>query len=106
MIARNYGMPIDTSERPRMAATRPACRAVVATRLHAPEQASQLLRCLRVHNFAGDGLLDESELIERAAGTAGVDWADLERWLGDPRVEEALVADMLPLVSRSALPAC
>lgn len=93
-IARTHGMPIDTSERPRMAATRPACRAVVATRLHEPELARQLLRCLRVHNFAGDGLLDEPELIERAARTAGVDWADLERWLGDPRVEDALGADM------------
>src|SRR3954453_14906535 len=35
-IAREPGMPIDTSVRPRMAATVPACRAVVAARLHAP----------------------------------------------------------------------
>src|SRR4051794_37924293 len=35
-IARDHGMPIDTAQRPRMAATLPACRAVVATRLHAP----------------------------------------------------------------------
>jgi predicted DsbA family dithiol-disulfide isomerase len=93
-IAREYGMPIDTAERPRMAATRPACRAVVATRLHAPEHARQLLRCLRVHSFAGDGLLDEPELIERAAGTAGIEWSDLQQWLADPRVEEAVGADM------------
>ena len=33
-IARDHGMPIDTSERPRMAATLPACRAVVAARVH------------------------------------------------------------------------
>ena len=37
-IAREHGMPIDTSERPRMAATRPACRAVVATRMNAPDE--------------------------------------------------------------------
>src|SRR5919199_1539106 len=37
-IARDHGMPIDTSLRPRMAATLPACRAVVAARLHAPER--------------------------------------------------------------------
>ncbi len=42
-IAQEHGMPIDTSERPRMAATLPACRAVVATRLHAPELAWPLL---------------------------------------------------------------
>jgi hypothetical protein len=28
-IARDHGMPIDTTERPRIAATAPACRAVV-----------------------------------------------------------------------------
>ena len=37
-IAREHGMPIDTRARPRMAATMPACRAVVAARLHAPER--------------------------------------------------------------------
>ena len=93
-IAREYGMPIDTTERPRMAATRPACRAVVATRLHEAALTHRLLRCLRVHNFAGDGLLDEPELIELAAVSAGVDWADLQRWMADPRVEEALGSDM------------
>ncbi|MBA3748159.1 MAG: hypothetical protein H0W96_11815, partial [Solirubrobacterales bacterium] len=35
-IAREHGMPIDTALRPRMAATAPACRAVVGARLRAP----------------------------------------------------------------------
>ncbi len=35
-IAREHGMPIDTSERPRTAATVPACRAVVAARASTP----------------------------------------------------------------------
>src|SRR5213080_1895937 len=35
-LAAEYGMPIDTRERSWMAATAPACRAVVAARLHAP----------------------------------------------------------------------
>ena len=42
-IARDHGMPFDTSERPRMAATRPACRAVVAARVHS-DRAWFLLR--------------------------------------------------------------
>ena len=63
-IAREHGMPIDTAQRSRVAATRPACAAVVATRLFAPEHARALLRCLRVHNFAGDALLDEPEMLE------------------------------------------
>ncbi len=47
MIAERYGMPIDTSERPRMFATVGAARAVVAARVHAPDRADALLRRLR-----------------------------------------------------------
>src|SRR6059058_5633201 len=43
-ISAAHGMPIDTRERPRMAATAPACRAVVAARLHSPEEERPLLR--------------------------------------------------------------
>ncbi len=93
-IAREHGMPIDTRERPRMAATRPACRAVVATRIHEPELAWPLLRCLRVHNFAADALLDEPEMLELAAGGAGIDPGALEGWMADPRVDDELAADM------------
>jgi predicted DsbA family dithiol-disulfide isomerase len=93
-IARDHGMPIDTRERPRVAATRPACRAVVAARLHDPDAAAALLRCLRVHNFAGDALLDEPEMLALAVSSAGLDAATLARWLDDPRVDAALVEDM------------
>jgi hypothetical protein len=93
-IARQHGMPIDTSERPRMAATRPACQAVVATRLHAPECARALLRCLRVHNFAGDALLDEPEMLERASTSAGIDVDELRRWMTDSEVDAELERDM------------
>jgi predicted DsbA family dithiol-disulfide isomerase len=102
-IARDHGMPIDTSVRPRMAATRPACRAVVAARLHEPEAARALLRCFRVHNFAGDALLDEPAMLELAAGSAGLDAAELGRWMSDPRVEEALEEDMA--AARRPMPA-
>lgn len=102
-IAREHGMPIDTSERPRMAATRPACRAVVATRMNAPERARSLLRCLRVHHFAADALLDEPEMLELAAGSAGLDGRELVRWMEDPRVEEALEQDRM--AARRPLPA-
>jgi|SRR5579884_1071225 len=92
-IARRHGMPIDTAQRPRMAATRPACRAVVAVRHHAPEATRRFLRCLRVHNFAGDALLDEPRMLDLAAAGAGVDRAELERWLADPEVEAELEED-------------
>ena len=93
-IAREHGMPIDTRERSRMAATRPACRAVVAARLHDSAAADALLRGLRVHHFGGDALLDEPEMLELAATSAGLDPSTLTRWLDDPRVETELAADM------------
>jgi predicted DsbA family dithiol-disulfide isomerase len=93
-ISRDHGMPIDTRERPRMAATRPACHAVVAARVHEPQLARSLLRCLRVHHFAADALLDEPEMLDLAAASAGIDRATLERWMVDPRAEQALTEDM------------
>jgi predicted DsbA family dithiol-disulfide isomerase len=102
-IAHDHGMPIDTSERPRVAATRPACMAVVATRLQDPEAARRLLRCFRVHNFAGDALLDEPDMLELAAASAGLDPAEVRGWMADPRVEEALEEDRV--AARRPMPA-
>ncbi|MFL5845722.1 MAG: DsbA family protein [Solirubrobacteraceae bacterium] len=93
-IAREHHMPIATHERPRMAATLPACRAIVAAREHGGERlARTLLRQLRVRHFGG-GLLDDPHLIEAAAHDAGIDAAMLHGWLADPAVEDALRADM------------
>src|SRR4051794_37517869 len=78
-LAREHGMPMDTRERPRMAATAPACRAVLAARQHAPAAEAELLRRIRVRHFAG-GLLDAPETIAAAAVDAGLDPAQLERW--------------------------
>jgi predicted DsbA family dithiol-disulfide isomerase len=101
-IAREHGMPIDTRERPRMAATLPACRAVVATRLNAPERERGLLRCLRVRNFSGQ-LLDEMDTIVGAARDAGLDPAELKRWMAEEQVERELREDMR--LARQPLPA-
>ena len=92
-IARDHGMPIDTSVRPRMAATIPACRAVVAARLHAPDRMRRLLRRLRVRHFAGQ-LLDDRETIAAAARDADIDPAELERWAAGDDAEAALREDM------------
>jgi predicted DsbA family dithiol-disulfide isomerase len=92
-IARDHGMPIDTRERPRMSATVPACRAVVAARLRAPEHEVALLRALRLRHFGGE-LLDEPETIAAAARDAGLDPAALEGWMGEDEVERALRDDM------------
>jgi len=101
-IAEEHGMPIDTAERPRMAATMPACRAVVAARLHAPETERLLLRRLRIRNFAG-GLLDDPETIAEAAADAGLDPGELESWTREPATEAELASDMA--AARQPLPA-
>lgn len=95
-FAARYGMPIDTAVRPRLGATRPAAKAVVAARVHASaELAERLLRRLRVHAMTDrDAVLEDRRVIDAAAAEAGIDRAVLERWLADPAVERELDADV------------
>lgn len=92
-MAERHGMPMDTSVRPRMAATVPACRAVVAARLHDHEHESALLRALRVRHFAGE-LLDEQDTLDGAASDAGIDPSSLRAWMGETTTERALEDDL------------
>ncbi|MDQ3724099.1 MAG: DsbA family protein [Actinomycetota bacterium] len=92
-IARDHGMPIDTSLRPRMAATVPACRAVVAARLRAPQAEDALLRAFRLRAMRGE-LLDEQSTVRGAAADAGLEPAELDRWCAEDEVEQAMRADM------------
>jgi predicted DsbA family dithiol-disulfide isomerase len=91
-ISREHGMPMDTRPRSRMAATRPACLAVVAARVNAPALAPPLLRRLRVRNFSGE-LLDEPSTIDGAAADVGLDPAELRDWCQSPEVTAELEAD-------------
>jgi predicted DsbA family dithiol-disulfide isomerase len=94
-FAKRYGMPLETTPRPRLGATLPACRAVVATRMHAPAQEEALLRRLRVHAMTRpSAMLDDQLTIARAAHESGINPAELERWCADPAVEQALAEDM------------
>jgi predicted DsbA family dithiol-disulfide isomerase len=102
MISREHGMPIDTSERSRMAISLPACAAVVAARLHAPGAARPLLRSLRIRNFAGE-LLDAPETIAAAAVDAGLDPKALNAWVVGEDVLAALKEDMA--LARTPAPA-
>lgn len=101
-LQRRYGMPIDPAPYPRPASSEPACRAVVAARLHAPDSAEALLRRLRVRTMAG-GLLDDPALIAAAASDAGLDPAELERWCATAETRAALAADVA--AARSPSPA-
>ncbi len=94
-LAAKFGMPIDTTPRDAVAATLPACRAVVAVRTHADEAAAErVLRELRVMAMSNTGLLDDPEAIAAAAERTGVARADLDAWLEAPSTEEALQADL------------
>jgi predicted DsbA family dithiol-disulfide isomerase len=101
-LALMYGMPIDWSERVRVAPSIHACRAVVAVRLRWPDREAAMLRRLRVLNFAGE-LLDDSDTLEMAAEQAGLPVAELAAFADAPEVQEALREDML--AARSPSPA-
>jgi predicted DsbA family dithiol-disulfide isomerase len=94
-LAREHGMPMDTRVKPRLWATAPACRAVVAAREHAPELEWLLLRRLRVRNFEG-ALLDDPSTIADAAVDVGLDPADLERWMQTTSLEADMAAARAP----------
>jgi predicted DsbA family dithiol-disulfide isomerase len=101
-IARDHRMPIDTRLKPRVPATLPACRAVVAARVHAPDRAQRLFRALQIRNFAGE-LFDEQETIDGAARDAGIEPEELFEWERDRAVLEELEEDMR--LARQPLPA-
>jgi predicted DsbA family dithiol-disulfide isomerase len=92
-LQRRFGMPIDPAPHARPASSEPACRAVVATRLHAPQQADALLRRLRVRVMQA-GLLDDPALIDGAAADAGLDPETLAAWCATEEVATALEADV------------
>ncbi len=88
-----HGMPIDSRPLPRFLATIHACRAVVATRIHAPDRVGALLRRLRVLRMSVR-LIDEPDVIAEAAAACGIDPDALAGWIAAAETEAALRADM------------
>jgi 2-hydroxychromene-2-carboxylate isomerase len=101
-LQRKFGMPIEPSPYPRPASSEPACRAVVAARLNAPEREEGLLRALRVRTMAG-GLLDDPALIDAAVADAGIDPRELAGWVASEETDAALEGDAA--AARSPAPA-
>lgn len=103
-IAAAHGMPIDTSSpRERMCATEPACRAIVAAELFAPQVGRRLMRALQFQNFGKAALIDEPEVIAEAAREAGLDPDELAEWMERPETHEQLTADRA--IARDPAPA-
>jgi 2-hydroxychromene-2-carboxylate isomerase len=100
-LQRRYGMPIAPGPHRRTASCEPACRAVVAARLHAPEAEESLLRRLRIRTMAG-GKLDDPDLLAAAASDAGLDPQQLMAWSATDEVAQTLDADAAAARSPSA----
>lgn len=92
-LQRRYGMPIDPVPYLRPASSGPACLAVVAARVHAPEREQALLRRLRVRAMQS-GLLDDPALIAAAAAEVGINSGDLARWSDSDEVRHRLELDV------------
>jgi predicted DsbA family dithiol-disulfide isomerase len=91
---RRLGMPLATQPKPRVSATGPACRLIVATRLAAPAHEEAVFRALQAENFTTDRPLDSEELMAAAlARVPEVDAAALLASLDDPAVVAAYEAD-------------
>ncbi len=87
-----HGMPMSTAVRDRVPGTLPACTAVVATRLHAPEHEAAMLRRLRLRQFNGENL-DDPSTIAHAAQDVGLDPDAVAGWMEEPDVRATVEAD-------------
>jgi len=91
---RRYGMPFATAPKPRVGATSPACRALVATRLIAPEREEEAFRALQLAQFTSTMLLDEPDaLLAALARVEGLDADAIVGAIESPAVRAAYEAD-------------
>jgi predicted DsbA family dithiol-disulfide isomerase len=91
---RAYGMPFAPQPRERISATARACRAVVATRLHAPDRELAVFRALQFAWFTTPLVLDEEEALRAALATVPALDADaIIGRLDDPAVSDAYARD-------------
>ena len=94
-FARRFGMPFGGQPRARATGTGLACRLVVATRLHQPEQEFLVFRALQLAQFTSTLLLDEPEGLRAALAVLGdgVDADALITALDSEAVQRAYQAD-------------
>jgi protein-disulfide isomerase-like protein with CxxC motif len=91
---RRFGMPFEITPKRRVSGTSPACRAIVATRLDAPEHEDAALRALQFAQFTTTAVLDEPETLRTAlAGVPGLDADTIVARIDDADVREAYEAD-------------
>jgi 2-hydroxychromene-2-carboxylate isomerase len=91
---RRFSMPFQVTPKPRLSATSPGCRAIVATRLTAPELEDAALRALQIAQFTTTGTLDDPDTLRAALATVeGLDADAVVARIDDPDVIAAYEAD-------------
>jgi protein-disulfide isomerase-like protein with CxxC motif len=91
---RRYGMPFQVTPKAGLSATSPACRAIVATRLDAPELEDSAFRALQFAQFTTTGVLEDPRTLRGAlAGVEGLDADAIVARIDDPDVRAAYEAD-------------
>lgn len=91
---RRFGMPFQVTPKQRLSATSPACRAIVATRLTAPELELSAFRALQFAQFTTTGVFDDPETLRAALATVdGLDADAILAQIDDPAVRAAYDAD-------------
>ena len=91
---RRFGMPFQITPKPRLSATSPACRAVVATRQMSPRLEEAALRALQFVQFTTTGTLDDPDNLRSAlASVEGLDAGRVVERLDDPDVVAAYEVD-------------
>jgi hypothetical protein len=87
-------MPFQITPKARLSATSPACRAIVATRLAAPQLEDAALRALQFAQFTTTGTLDDPETLRSAlAGVEGLEAEAVVERIDDPEVVAAYETD-------------
>jgi hypothetical protein len=91
---RRFGMPFGRGVKPRVAATAPACRTVVAVRLVQPDLEWATFRALQFTHFTTTLPLDSEEALRDALRRVpGLDADAIVAMIGSPEVTEAYEAD-------------
>lgn len=82
-----FGMPFQYTPKATLSATAPGCRAIVATRLDAPQYETAALRALQFAQFTTTGVLEDPAMLRAALGTVdGLDAAAIVARIDDEDV--------------------
>jgi protein-disulfide isomerase-like protein with CxxC motif len=91
---RRFGMPFEVAPKERLSATSPACRAIVATRLAAPEFEYAAFRALQFAQFTSAGVFEQPDTLRAALRTVdGLDAGAVVDAIDTPVVRAAYEAD-------------